>query len=1231
MPSSPEELRNDVHELLYAQHFEEALRVAPEAVRVAEEEYGKGHVDVAEAEALWAFACEATGRYDEAERLHLRALQTRRDVLGDVHPDVAESADGLAGLYETTGRYAEAEPLYAEALEVRRQAFGESHETYATALNNLAGIYVKTGRGEEAESLYLRAAEIDRVALGEDHPDYAIDLSNLSQLYRAWAEYSKAEPLARECAGIFEASLGSDHPMFATGLNNLAFVLWGMGRYSEAEPLYLQALSIQTQVLGEHPDLGTTLNNLGGLYTSMGRDAEAEPYYKRALKLYRDVLGHRHPTVATTLSNLAHLYRETGRYAEAEPLFLDSLDLTREVLGEEHPSYGSTLDNLGWLCDAMGRYDESERLREEALSVLRRALGDDHPTVAGVEDGLAGLYDATGRYEDAEQLFQRALSARQRVLGDEHPDVAASLNNLAGLYASTARYAEAEPLYLEAIRIRRQMLGDEHPTFAGSLNNLSAMYRQIGRIEEAMRLQETATAIRERAVGASHPDHATDLNNLAALYAEVGRTKEAETLYQKALTIRRSVVGDQHSTVASVLNNLAALYRDTDRFEDAEPLYLDAIERASAALGERHPTVATTLNNLADLYVFSGRYDEAEPILRDVVALRREALGERHPSCARSRVNLGLLLGATGRLAEALREMEKAIEIDDAMVSEIFGSSAEAHRMAYLSTLLGNFATYLSLVLRYAPEDPQAVRAALTLVLRRKGIGSEALSVQRDAIVRARRPELEPALEALQALRDRVVTATIRGPGPDGADAHRRRLETWADERNTLESELARALPEMHLGAHLREATPAAVADSLPAESALVEWVRFDVFDLEAVPARGEPAWQSARYLAFVLHASGESEPSLIDLGEADEIDQLIGAYWASIARAPEASGDPDRRALGETLRAAVLDPVRTALGCCTRLFVAPDGDLARLPFDALPLGDDHVIDTYEITYLTSGRDVLRFGMQAPTLPTLPVVAADPDFDIGRAPETSGVAAVAEEAGRNRWSHRSWRFDRLDGTRREGEQVAAALGVTPILGADVTKVRVKGVRSPLVLHLATHGFFLEDQEPLAATHEVRSGSDPLAPLLGLESPLLRSGLALAGANALGASETTGDGLLLAEDVTGLDLAGTELVVLSACETGLGEVRIGEGVYGLRRAFVIAGASTLVMSLWRVSDGATATLMTDFYARIRRGEPRSAALRGAQIALKATHPDPFYWAAFVCQGDPSALPGISPTG
>nr|WP_243147306.1 CHAT domain-containing protein [Scytonema sp. UIC 10036] len=334
---------------------------------------------------------------------------------------------------------------------------------------------------------------------------------------------------------------------------------------------------------------------------------------------------------------------------------------------------------------------------------------------------------------------------------------------------------------------------------------------------------------------------------------------------------------------------------------------------------------------------------------------------------------------------------------------------------------------------------------------------------------------------------------------------------------------------------------------------------------------------------------------------------------------------------IGYRLRKILFDPLLIAIGDRKRLLLAPDGELNKLPFEVLPLDENRrLIDEYHISYLSTGRDVLYFQGVTNIQPTEPLVFADPDFNLC---VTESTTATENSAFSGRHSQDLERntlyFQDLPGTRTEGEKIAALFGIEPILEGKVLETRLKACCSPYILHLATHGFFLKDQkrDPHLKTLEYLGNMDRLSGYR-LENPLLRSGLALAGVNTWLQGRSlpleAEDGILTAEDVSGLDLLDTELVVLSACETGLGEIRTGEGVFGLRRAFVLAGAKRLVVSLWSVPDRQTQELMTNFYERILKGQPCADALRDAQLEIKREYHNPFYWGAFICQGNSSSI-------
>jgi CHAT domain-containing protein len=663
-------------------------------------------------------------------------------------------------------------------------------------------------------------------------------------------------------------------------------------------------------------------------------------------------------------------------------------------------------------------------------------------------------------------------------------------------------------------------------------------------------------------------------------------------------------------------------------------------------LGSGHPAYAQSLANLAEVHSAMGHFEEAEAVHRNALEIRRKVLGPSHPDVAQSLQNLAWVHARTHRHDEALRLLHEAAAIDDGMLGQVFSIGSEKQRMAYLENVRLHVHLVLSLVSRTMATAPDGVRDALDLVLRRKAVALEVLAVQRDTVLAGRYPALEQSLRELSALRVRIARTLLGGERAGDFADQQPQLAAWEAERDRRERELARQIPELDFEHRLRTVDCQALASSLPSGACLVEFVRYFHFDLDT----GEV--NHARCAAFVLNHHGPDAVPLIDLGPAEPIERLIRAWRGAVTGRSErraSDGDGTHRAAtndvreivrqsardlaapashppapgrdeGHQLRALIFDPLVAALDGCRRLLIAPDGDLALVPFDALPVGESgHLIDDYTVSYLGAGRDLLRFASPHARAPQAPLVMSDPDYDLGG--ET--VPAFARNAP----------FRRLEGGFDEGRIVAGLLGTTPMTGGEALESQLRGHRSPALLHVATHGFFAPyveaDRAPAdgGGSNAGRSATR-LGRVGALPNPMLRAGLALAGANAWAQNGTppaeAEDGILTAEDVTGLDLLDTELVVLSACETGLGEVHLGEGLFGLQRAFTIAGASTLVMSLWKVPDRETSDLMARFYEGLVQGKTKIDALREAQLHVRRRAPDPFYWGAFVCQGEPGPL-------
>jgi CHAT domain-containing protein/Tfp pilus assembly protein PilF len=1115
------------------------------------------------------------GRYEEALAVANRACELTRAEAGPGHPAFALGLNNLGLLHMALGDYAAAEPLFRQALEVLRTALGERHPHYATCLNNLGALHLHLGNYAAAEPLLRQAVDVHRTSLAPDDPQLADSLTNLGMLYRATFDREAAAPLLREAQDVRRRALGERHPDVARSLGNLAGLYLDAGKWDEAEPLLRQALALLHSALGgQHPDVAEALYRLAEVYRFRGQPGQAEPLYRQAADIQRAALGEDHPALATTLANLARVCRDLGDPAQARALLVRVRDVRRSSLGEQHPDLAASLADLGSAQEALNELEAARASYQEALASYRQLAQlrpDTH--LPDVARALGRLGDVQRRLNDLEAghaSYAEALAIRRR-LAELRPelhgaDVGRALDWLGDAQFELGDLQAARQSYREALDIFRQLarrLPDARlPTVASPLRKLGDVQRALG-----------------------------DLDGAGASYAE-------------ALDVYRHLAGPRPATylpeVAATLDGLAALAEARGAFAAARACREEALAIHARLLGPDDPKTASSLGNLGALLRALGDLEGARAHLERALATWRRALGDEHPCTARALTHLAFVCAASGDDEAALRCLLQSAAADDRLLGQAFAGASERQRVEMVRSGWSTLDKALSLVWRRPAAE--GVRAAFDLVLRRKALGAEAPAARRDAVLKVRHPALAVRLHELAAVQAQIAPKALAGPGPEGPAAHRAtltELEAW---RERLEQELVPLVPELALERRRRAADRAAVARALPEEALLVEVVRFRHFDFQAVPERGEGPWGPARYLALTLPSGRPADVRAIDLGEAGPLDALVADFRHYLTLGKE---EPETSLM---LRRAVFDPLLPALEGRRRLILALDGGLLLLPFEALATEDGrHLIDDYLFSYVDAGRDLLRFEVPSGEQPGEPVVLADPEFDL--APGLGRRGALAP----------------LPDSRLEGERVAALLGVRAWLGAEALKGRLRACRGPRVLHLVTHGFFVE---------RARGEAPRAAPVTRIEqlaaapNPLSRSGLGLAGANGwlLGASlpAEAEDGLLSAADVSALDLLDTDLVVVSACEDGVGETRAGERPLGLRRAFVLAGAKAVLTSLWETPYARRAELMEAFYGRLLAGQPRAHALREAQLAAKAQHPHPLDWAGFICLGDGGPL-------
>jgi len=1152
---------------------------------------------------------DARARAAEALADERRRVEVLEEVLGPDDPELARALDGLGQRLFAAGDPRGALPLHERALAIRERTLAPDDPDLTSSLNNVAYVRQALGDLDGAQPLYERALAAREAALGPDHPDVATVLNNLGLLARDRGDPVTARSRLGRALAIRERALGPDDPAVATSLNNLALALEDLGEYAAARPLLERSLAIREAARG--PD---------------------------------------HPHVATALDNLAELLRHTGELERARALSEHALAIREAAHGPVHPDVAVSLGNLAVILEAMGDLHGARRLHEGALAIKERTFGPDHPQVALALNNLAGFLMAAGEPAQARRMLDRALAIWEDAVEPGHPRLALTRTNLAGALAALGDDEQALRLYERALATWEAALGPDHPDVARAMTALAGQLSRMGEVEGARAAFERALASWDAAAQAGHPALAHGIAKLSL--PDLGDPDaRAERLLERAQAIWESALGPEHRDVARVLTARGAIHWRAGEPDRARPLFERALAIWEEALGPEHPAVAAGLANVAAVRHAAGDPAGARPLLERAAGALQAALGPDHPDVVHVRGEQARAALDDGDPAAARTALERAAAgRSDHLVAQL-ARLPEADGRAFVRGLRAQ----LELMLSPAVQGDEAwVVPAYEALLAWKGQVLRAARLGRARLRADLSEETRAALDELQRIAAALSRATSSGRS-DGEAPSPARVAALIRERARLERDRAAravpALPDAPDWATLR--------DALPESAALVDVLIQRVYE----PARREDdrlvapgRWSAPRAIAWITRR-GEERPRPVDLGPATRIAAAAeSGLTATLGLRGGAVGG--RRPAGDALREIVWDPLAPHLDGVERVLVSPDGVLAGVPFGALRERDGR--------YLVEERGFVSVSDPTSLVPTEERAArprADSllavggvDFDAvaslaGPVVAPGGARARATASDGTAIAARGAPWRPLGGTAREVERIAALHAAaaprgsrTILTGAraheEALKRSLPGAR---VVHLATHGFL--DREGLAAIAAPGRGPDgtaasalasagPASPVSAPQSagslagvrPGLLSGIVCAGANAE-LPEDRDDGYLTAEEVGWLDLSGTDLVVLSACDTGLGRPESGEGLIGLRRAFLMAGARTVVSSLWALPDQATAAFMERFYRNLwARGLGAHEALRAAQLETLALEreqrgdADPRSWGAFVLDGD-----------
>ncbi len=1101
--------------------------------------------------------------------------------------------------------YRNAADHFRKSREAAISLSGESTRLVSSINIWLADCLAATGDENEIVSLLIQAKNIREVKFGKETVDYLLAHNKLGMHYFNTRKFTNCKPLFEEEVALRAKVEGREHANYALAVNNLATLYSEMKRWDQAESLFREAIEIREKVFGpDHLQYAASVEGLALQFHELKRFREAAPMFQELHEIYLKQLGRSSAAYRYNVNKLGFAYKAIGDYEKALKYYEEDVRVTGLYVGKSSKEYAIALSNLGNLYSDLGKYEKAKGMLIQAVALKRLTHGTNDPSYATSVNNLASYYDRVGNHDQALELYEESLEIKRRTLGVNSESYALAINNIAHLYSNQGRLNEAEEKFNEAVQIFQRTSGESRE-YAQALANLGDLYSDLGLLSKASDTLRKALTLQRRILGDKHPEVATTINNLAVLEKEQGRFPV--TLLKEALDIKASTLGKDHSSYLRSASNLAFTYEAFGFVKKAEKMYLEIKEKQRSTLGPIHEDYATTINNLAVLYYRNEELERAKPYYEEMLNILERKVGKNHPNYNTGKFNLGLLYDAMGLHEKAEPLLVQPCNYLIRTLNEKVTSLSEKERAEMYHSLENSLEIFNSFAIRRFEEKPALLGENLNLILATKGLLFNSSEIIRNRVRNSRDPALKKAYD--DWLEQRKYLAKIYTlPAREIKD---REVDVTFEENKANHLESVLSSKSEWLAGSLSDTTQTKweqIREKLHSNEAAIEIVRFEYHHKE---------WtDSIMYLAMIVTPETGMNPDLVVLPNG----KLMEGPWLKGYRAAIKYKLDDARSYDLFWR-----PIAERLpDGVKKVYVSGDGVYHSISLAGLhnKIEDRYLQDELEIQLTTSTRDLVK-PKRTRKLNQKVFLYGYPDYNASL--NSKNVPAL-DNIRREMATDTAQRFfsgeliTELPGTKREVENLwsiveSANLEPAVRLGNEATETSIKEISNPRVLHIATHGFFLKDEQ--------RPKQNGL--VMGVETsrvyqnPLLRSGLLFA--NARQAISEGGDGILTSYEAMNLELDETELVALSACETGLGTIQNGEGVFGLQWAFQSAGASNVLMSLWTVSDDATQKLMTSFYRNWLTGNmDKRLAFKTAQNELREEYPEPYYWAAFVLIGD-----------
>ena len=1004
----------------------------------------------------------------------------------------------------------------------------------------------------------------------------------------------------------------------------LAEWLWYFGRIYESIPMqdsccfmYKQSLLLNPdKTFEEHKLYTKTLFWLANFYRMQDKPDSSLLFFQQLLHAQERIQAVNSDEYVFWLLTVADAYTYMARYKAALELNFRSLEVMQNTSGNETGLYALCLNNIGEVYYRTGEYDKSLIYAQQALALKQKIFGNDYFDNVVNLHNLATLYTRMGLYNEAVPLLQESLAISKKYFGEEVV-YAANLHPLAEAYENLGEYDKALPLYQKALPILSKS-GVSNFYYPRTLQSMASLFIKLGQYDKAIDYFIQALKIKKDVFGEFNPEYVNTLNSYAEACLLKEDYKRALSLQLQSLAINKKLFGNIHPSTATGYYNLSALYYRQHKLQKAGEACELSLQMRKKILGSKHPDVAACYDMLGNINNQMHNYNAALNYYNQAFEIRKSNMTATHPGYINSLYNLGMIYIKKGRAAEAAQLFTKADSAALLHIEQSYTSLSEEGKLTYLHTRENQFQYLPSLLYLQKINRPEIVNRIYSNAIVLK---SMVLFHQQQVYNSIRKSGDSSALNLYNLWRfNKGIT------GQQILLPVEKRLPGFDSLQNVtahMEEQLSRISVSFRNNMLHHKEDAGEILMHLSKDEAAIEFIRFRLFNNH---------WTDSIIYAALVLLPGEDNVIFIPLCEEKQLKKILrfsnNTGKAAINYLYPAAGK--ETIVSNELYRLVWQPLQPFLTSVHTVYYSPCGLLCKLSFAALHAGMGKMpADKFTLKQLLCTRS-LAWPEEDKNYFTNAGLWGNIDYNHAVAVNKNSLP-VYDSAGtvlftpvydinKTDKSFYTGLWPSLPGTKTETETIYSLLKEKNITckqetesNAGEEKFKRMDGNSPGLLHIATHGFFLSSAAQTNNYYSYEHNSFSLQ-----QNPMFRSGLLLAGANTAWSGNTSyaaEDGVLTAYEIAQLDLSNTKLVTLSACETALGDIQDNEGVYGLQRAFKMAGVKHVLMSLWKIPDEETSAFMLLFYSSLLKSNDPNTALHNARLAMKEKYP-PYYWAGFV---------------